>query len=417
MNYKAIIDAGFNSFRVSLYSVFPNGSFRLSATIKEYVRLGMNLVEGKEIPQENVERAEKALRRFGDFLRKKGVTRVRVLGTSAFRLSANGNEVARRLSDAVGFPIEMLSGEDEGRLSARGALNSLPVRDGVAFDLGGGSLEVAYFKDRKVTEVRHFPLGALRLLKLSPDQVAKEARDALSSLPKAKGALLGSGGNVRALARIDSGLEGNKLKQVHGYSLPFSKVERYSRALASMGLDERAKLPGVDKERALTIHTAAVVVRELMEALEAPELVVSAFGLREGVALEAEIDDPDRLREFWLEGFSYWFGVEPFVDFYRQVMKEAGDFYVAAASYKLQVMRAAGFVDPYSSCYKVLREMLMPGLTVKEVKVVSGLCAAAKKYKKKYYDGVKDVIDKGSFLARAKVVRDYTERYQMGVEA
>jgi len=104
MNYKAVIDAGYNSFRLSLYSIFPNLSFRLTASLKDYVRLGLGVSEGKPIPEENVKRAEITLRKFKEFLDRKGIKEVKILGTSAFRYASNGTEVSNRLSSVIGFP-------------------------------------------------------------------------------------------------------------------------------------------------------------------------------------------------------------------------------------------------------------------------------------------------------------------------
>ncbi|BCU69089.1 Ppx/GppA phosphatase family protein [Stygiolobus caldivivus] len=415
MNYKAVIDAGYNSFRLSLYTVFPNNSFRLTASLKDYVRLGLGVSEGKPIPEENVKRAEITLRKFREFLDKKGIKEVKVLGTSAFRYAQNGPEVSERLSKTIDIPITVLSGEEEGRYSALAVINTLPIDEGVVFDIGGGSLEIAYFSQRKIREIYQFPLGGLRLMDKSPEEIRKEVRIALASLPSSKGVLVGSGGNLRAIAKMDLKLEGVKLNQIHGYTVSYERISKYSKILPSMSISERSQLPGIDTERALTIHSAAIVIKELMEILGKDSIITSAFGLREGVLMESEIDTVEKLREFWLEGLSYQFNVEPLTSSFENVLAETNDIIVATAFYFLQIMKASNFIDPYMACYKVLRELTLPGYRADEINLVTTICAIAKKFKKKYYNKVKKLIDKDTLLIKAKKVKEITDSYELGV--
>jgi len=415
MNYKAIIDAGFNSFRLSVYTIFPNRSFRLTASLKDYVRLGLGVSEGKGIPEENVKRATLTLSKFKKFLDEKGINDYRVFGTSAFRFSSNGGEVAKKLSSVIGREIEVLSGEEEGRISALAVINSLPVTDGIMFDLGGGSLEVVYFRDRRIKEVYQFPLGGLRLYDKPPEEIRKESRILLSSLPAEKGVLVGSGGNLRAIAKMDLKLEGASLNQIHGYKVPFSRIDKYAKLLPSMSYEKRAELPGISKDRALTIHSAVIVIRELMEILGKDEIIVSSFGLREGGVMDKEIEELDKLRKFWFEGFAYFFNVDPPIKMFEEVLSETKDFYVSVSSYLIQVIKGAGFLDPYSSCYKILRGLTLPGFTADEINLISTLCASAKKYKKKYYNKVKKMIDKDIFISKSRIIKDISESYELGV--
>ena len=414
MEYKAVIDAGYNSFRLSLYRVFPNGAFSLTASLREYVRLGMGVSEGLPIPEEGITRAEEALRKFRDFLDRKGVSNVVVLGTSAFRYARNGQEVAERLSRAVGHAIRVVSSEEEGRLSALGVLNSLPVGEGVAFDLGGGSLEVVYFSKRRITQIHYFPLGALRLADRPAEEIRKTVREYLSSLPPSQGVLVGSGGNLRAIAKMDLKLEGEKLDVIHGHTISYERIARYSKTLPSMSAEERSRLPGISEERAITVHSAVLVIRELMDILGKGEVMVSSFGLREGAMMRGEMTSVGEMREFWLEGLAYHFGLDPFLDAYREVKGSSGEV-LATAFYLLQLMKASGFLDPYIACYRAFRNMVLPGFTAEEVNLITTLCAVAKKYKKKYYSNVKKVMDKESLLAKAKELRTINESYEFGV--
>jgi exopolyphosphatase/guanosine-5'-triphosphate,3'-diphosphate pyrophosphatase len=213
---SAVIDTGYNSTRLCIYQVFPNDTFRIIGSTKSFLRLGEDVKEDYPIPEGKVEEAEKLFKEFKKVIEKKRVGEVKLLGTSAFRYASNGPEVAKRLSDVLGVEMRVLSGEDEGKLSFLGTVNSLPVDSGVMFDLGGGSLEVVYFSSREVREVYHFRLGALKLSREVKDEkeLRKKVRAELSVLKKVNGVVVGAGGEREGAGQ--DGLEALSLPaQVH----------------------------------------------------------------------------------------------------------------------------------------------------------------------------------------------------------
>ncbi len=401
----AVIDTGYNSTRLCLYQVFPNETFRIIGSTKSFLRLGEGLKEGYPISEEKVKEAEALFRGFRRVIEKKKVEEVKLLGTSAFRYASNGQEVAKRLSEAVGVEMRVLSGEEEGRLSFLGTVNSLPIDSGVVFDLGGGSLEVVYFSSREVKEVYHFRLGALRLSREIKDEkeLRKKVRSELSVLKKVDGPLIGAGGNVRALGKMDLKLSAFPLKSTHGYELHAKEVSKYSNVLFNLDPEERANLPGISRERAYTVATASVVVDELLKAVGAEKVVISAFGLREGALLEKRLDN---LRERWLESFAYWFNVDPPWDLYRHFV----DLYQKVTAFILSVMKSAGFLDPYEMCQKFVKYSTLPGFTSREVLMVYLMCKAAKgKLKKKNLSVLKGQVDKDELVKKAKEVKEAVE--------
>jgi len=117
---SAVIDAGYNSFRISVYDVFPNGSFRLIGSFKKFVRIGEGIQEGGVIPENKIKEAEETFLKFKKIIEVKNVKDVRAVGTSAFRYALNGSEVSQRLSDILGYDFRIISGEEEGMMSAIG---------------------------------------------------------------------------------------------------------------------------------------------------------------------------------------------------------------------------------------------------------------------------------------------------------
>lgn len=233
MDQKAVIDLGYNSIRLSVFQQFSENTFRTLGSMKDFTRLGDGVDEGGEIKEEKIVEAERVLAKFRYVLRKRGVETVYPLGTSAFRLSRNGEEVAKRLSKSLGWDVNIVSGEEEGRLAALGSINSLPITDGVVFELGGGSLELIYVRGREMGKVFHFPLGALRLRKAfkNEEEMRKEIRGYLYSLPSwLPPTLVGSGGNVRSIGRFLMRMAGIKFRHVHGFQIPSTQVRSLARA-------------------------------------------------------------------------------------------------------------------------------------------------------------------------------------------
>jgi len=224
---SAVIDAGFNSFRLVLYQVFPNGTFRIIGSIKSFVRIGEGLEEGKPIGESKIREAEEAFSIFKKIIDKEKVEDVKIVATSAFRYATNGNEIAQKLSKLIGYEMKIISGEEEGRFSGIGILNTLPVSNGILFELGGGSLELIEVNEGNIGKVYQLPIGALKLLNYQEKEIRKRVKDQLSTLSlKRQGVLVGSGGNVRALAKMDLKLLSYPTRSIHGYSIPSKQISK-----------------------------------------------------------------------------------------------------------------------------------------------------------------------------------------------
>ncbi|BBG26499.1 Guanosine-5'-triphosphate,3'-diphosphate pyrophosphatase [Sulfuracidifex tepidarius] len=399
---SAVIDAGFNSFRLSIFQVFPNGTFRNVGSVKSFVRLGEGLKEGDPVPEGKIEEASRALQGFSRVIESKSIKNVTAVGTSAFRFASNGKEVAERLSSSLGHEIRIITGEEEGKFSTIGVMNTLPVVEGLVFDLGGGSLELTLVKDRKIADVKQFPLGALKLSGKPEETIRKEIRSAISSMNLKEGIkVFGSGGNLRAIAKLDIKTKGRMIKSVHGYHISSKVISRYSRLLNSMGVKERAGLPGIDEGRAVTINTGALIVDEILSSVKASGVTISAFGLREGLLMGEEVKSLTQLRRMWLSFFSYSLGLDPSL---FTISEDSVEDYVAFLVMNMQV---AGFISKYSSCMDILRSTTLPGFSREEIRLMLTLCSVASKgkVKKKFYKLVREQIKKKDLYEKAMKVR------------
>jgi exopolyphosphatase / guanosine-5'-triphosphate,3'-diphosphate pyrophosphatase len=168
-------------------------------------------------------------------------------------------------------------------------------------DIGGGSVELTLFRDREQRRSWTLPLGALRLsdrfLRGDPPaskevnelrrHVAETLDDAGVPRLDPDGRLVGTGGSIRNLAKIDRHARTYPIPRLHGYVLTRSRLDDATDKLASRRASRRGQVAGLNADRIDSIVGGALAALGVMEHLDAPELWVSGQGLREGVALDA----------------------------------------------------------------------------------------------------------------------------------
>jgi exopolyphosphatase/guanosine-5'-triphosphate,3'-diphosphate pyrophosphatase len=310
----AVIDIGSNTGRVVVYRYQAGGHLQLMAGSRASLRLVRDLDETGRLGDEAMERAWECLQDFRAIARGAGATRILVVATAAVRDAENGPAFIERIRKQLGFEVRILSGEEEARLGFLGAVGGLPVEHGLLFDLGGGSLQVSRFRRRRLMSSMSLPLGALRLsdafLKTDPP-TAKEVRRLREHVREAlkeadverleRGeCLIGTGGTVRNLAKVDRRSRHYPIARLHGYSLARRSVKEIAELLASRRLRRREQIPGLSEERGDSIVGGALAVETLMEVLKAPAVQVSGQGVREGLAISLvtdELPSPASVRE------------------------------------------------------------------------------------------------------------------------
>jgi exopolyphosphatase/guanosine-5'-triphosphate,3'-diphosphate pyrophosphatase len=287
------LDLGSNSFHLLVASVDRRGRLQKVAGRKVAIRLEQAVAASGRIPPETFARALDAV---GDLLavaRRYEAEDVVVAGTSALREAENGSAFALAAGVRFGALVEILSGEEEGRLvydGARSRMSELPERVGV-IDLGGGSVEVAVGDDDACHYVRSLPLGFLRLARVlgvhgALDQqgsaaVAEHVRTAVSRVSEEVRALapqawLLSGGTARALGAV--------LEVEAGSAISTRQLVLAAERFASADTLKLVDL-GVEPTRARGFGLGTLVLGTLAEAFGAPAVRVTPGGLREGLLL------------------------------------------------------------------------------------------------------------------------------------
>ncbi|MEO7654719.1 MAG: Ppx/GppA family phosphatase [Sphingomicrobium sp.] len=245
--------------------------------------LGKGSNAGGALPQKGRARAIRALRRFRRLIDDMRIRTVRCVATAAVRDAADGSDFVREVR-SIGLPCRVLSDEAEARHAGQGVLYSIPGANGIAADLGGGSLELVELDGAATGAGLSLPLGVLRA---DPSAAGrKAARKAIRSALKDSGLrpdgrpLYLVGGSWRALARIDMALTDYPLPITHLYQMAPKRARELARVTLS---DDPIWTSAAPPARHATAHVAAMILEILAEELEPSALIVSAAGIREGL--------------------------------------------------------------------------------------------------------------------------------------
>jgi exopolyphosphatase/guanosine-5'-triphosphate,3'-diphosphate pyrophosphatase len=296
----AVIDVGSNSGRVVVLRVRDTGHLEVLANGRAPLRLARDLRGDDRLSPETIEHTAAAIRDFRSIAESAGAETLVAVATSAVRESSNADELIARIDADSGVYVRVIDGDDEARHTFLGAIQGLSVSGGLVADLGGGSLELTSFRNRDAIDSWTLPLGSLRLSDrfLATDPPTKKELAALgehvgATLEDAGIAglasgerLVGTGGTIRNLAKIDQTAGPYPIPRLHGYVLDRARIDHIAGVLASRPAYRRRFVRGLSRERADSIVGGTLAVLSLMDHLDAAALTVSSHGLREGLALD-----------------------------------------------------------------------------------------------------------------------------------
>src|SRR3954471_20699340 len=295
----AIVDIGSNSVRLVVYEA----QNRVAATLqneKSICAIGRDMVTSGRLHAEGCTAALEALSRFRMIADGLNVEHRDAVATAAARDASNGAEFIRRAEAAWGRPIRILAGEDEARIAAEGVVAGIPDADGLAADLGGGSLDMVSVRNGQTGAAFTLPFGPLRLMDQSkgdPDKARDIVDKGLKNISGLSSqALYAVGGIWRSFARVDMEEHHYPLHVLQQYTIPRGRALRLCKVLAGLSRESVRKIKVVSKRRAESLPYGAVVLERLLEAGDIKDVVISAFGLREGL-LYARLPAEERARD------------------------------------------------------------------------------------------------------------------------
>ncbi len=303
----AIVDIGSNSVRLVIYESFS----RTPAVFhneKAICAIGRNMVSSGRLSEQGIASALAALARYHMVADAHRVEMREAVATAAARDAPNGIDFVRRAEAAWGAPIRILSGEEEARIAAEGVIAGIPDAHGLAADLGGGSLDMVPVRNGMTGEALTFPFGPLRLIDLAKGDCDKAREIVDKGLSKIDGlqeiggrTLYAVGGAWRSFARVDMEESGYPLHVLHHYEIPRGRALKLARVLGQLSKKSLDRIRVVSRRRAEALPYGAIVLERLLLATDLERVVISAYGLREGVLFEqlsAEERTKDPLLEF-----------------------------------------------------------------------------------------------------------------------
>ncbi|MEX2009789.1 MAG: Ppx/GppA family phosphatase [Dongiaceae bacterium] len=297
----AVVDIGSNSIRLVVFDRPSRAPLPLFNE-KVLCGLGRGLDAAGRLNAAGIEPALANLTRFVRLARAMAADRLDLLATAAVRDAVDGPAFVAEVERRCGVRVTVLSGGEEARLSALGVVCGIPDADGLAGDLGGGSLELVALDKGALGAHATLPLGPLRLAEatLGDRAQARAAIDRRLAAVDWLGDIRGRGfylvgGAWRTLARIHMGQIGYPLRVVHQYAIGRDQAEDLARVIAGLGGRSLANIPGLSGRRLETLPFAALLLQRVLEIARPERVVFSAFGLREGHVFSRL--SPDEQRE------------------------------------------------------------------------------------------------------------------------
>lgn len=301
---SAAIDVGSNTIRLLIGLVREKRLHRLHSD-RVITRLAKGLKETGYLNSGNVESSIKAMREISHVISRYNAKEIKAVGTAALRNAINGADFIERVFRETGIKIKIITGEEEARLTVRGVLSGLNIGDSLIVDIGGGSTELIIF-DSKKSDASIFwsmPIGVITLFEdyIRNDPPSSAELGALEGYIEGRikqqlnntilpafgvNTFVGTGGTITTLAAIDLSLDDYKPEVIHGHSISLDRLKDIRDRLLSLPVSLRKDIKGLEPKRADLIIPGIILTIKLMDVFGFGELIVSDYGLLEGLLLE-----------------------------------------------------------------------------------------------------------------------------------
>jgi exopolyphosphatase/guanosine-5'-triphosphate,3'-diphosphate pyrophosphatase len=296
----AVIDVGTNSVKLHVGERDAAGTWRAIIDHAELTRLGEGLEKNGEITPEAAERTASAIADMSSDAKRDGARAIVTVGTAGLRIARNSPAVLDAIRARTGVSIQVITGEEEGRLAYLAVVAGLRIPEGamVVFDTGGGSTQFTFGKGARVDERFSVDVGAARYSErfglanaVAPDVLRSALAGIAADLSRIDGrpppgTLVAMGGAVTNIAAVKHGMERYDPNRIQGTVLDRAEIDRQIEMYRSRDAGERRSIVGLQPKRAEVILAGACIVRTVMAKLGQDSLTVSDRGLRHGVLLE-----------------------------------------------------------------------------------------------------------------------------------
>lgn len=289
---QAVIDIGSNSMRLTVYETTPPQIFRV--LFKEKIMAGLaGYVEHNALSPDGIERAILGLLSFRATLSALDIKAVAVFATASLRNVKNTDQAVAAIQRATGYPIEVISGEEEAAFGYAGAMQELDLTDGLFVDIGGASTEVVRFAGGVMESANSCPVGSLKLYrdfvrKILPNKEAihhMEKAITLATLGVVERSvrqglpLVCVGGTARAALKLAKRV--CRLPETSN-SITIGQLDRVCQELCASQKQAADLILKIEPERIHTMIPGMLILRHMVQGFGAGRVIVSQYGVREG---------------------------------------------------------------------------------------------------------------------------------------
>ena len=295
----ATIDIGSNSILLYIAEKDTKGNLNRILDKSEITRLGKNLNKTGFLSKDSVETSLIVLKEYRNICSEYDVSEIASVGTMALRTAKNSNEFIEHVNKETGISIEIISGEEEARLSYLAVKSGIGINDKtIIFDIGGGSTEFIYCDDTGIRNRFSINIGAVRftenLLKsdpVKPDELrfaGELINKEISIINFEKGikSLIGSGGTVTNLAAVKHKMINYDPDVVQGTEINLDELQIQISEFFRKTIEERMKIPGLEPKRADVILAGALIIKCIMKNTCLDKFIVSDYGVRHGLMFD-----------------------------------------------------------------------------------------------------------------------------------
>jgi exopolyphosphatase/guanosine-5'-triphosphate,3'-diphosphate pyrophosphatase len=300
MPLYAVIDVGTNSVKFNISERRDDGTWRTIVDRADVTRLGEGLDKTGEIGTEAMERTVTAIAAMAAEAKEKNVTALAAVGTMGMRTARNSQQFIDAVEKRCGVKIEVIPGEEEGRLAYIAVKSGLGLSEGslTIFDTGGGSSQFTFGHGSTVEERFSLNVGAVRFTEdyslsgvVSPEQLQAALNAIATDLSRLDGrtspnVLVGMGGANTNIAAVKHKMAKYDPDVIQGSVLERAEVERQIELYRTSSLDDRRKIVGLQPKRADVILAGACIVKTVMDKLKKDKMSISDRGLRHGLLID-----------------------------------------------------------------------------------------------------------------------------------
>lgn len=293
-----VVDIGSNTVRLNVYR-YENNNINIMFSKKETLGLVFYIKKGK-LTNEGIKKLVAVLKEIKEDLKYFKIKNYRFFSTASLRNIENRGEVIEIIEDQVAIEIDVLSGEEEGTLSFCGSISTIKKDKGILIDVGGGSVEVVIFKDRKIKERHSIPVGSLKVYNkyVSGMIPNKEEINLIKKIMYSKldkigfneakiHFMCGVGGSIRAIGKM---LVDFNLQEENYDLIDLKLLNNLKEELRHDNKITYNKILQVKPSRIHTLVPTIIIVESIASYFGCDQLQISEFSVREGYLFKKMLD-------------------------------------------------------------------------------------------------------------------------------